>query len=132
VTALKVVTVPVVLYFNWEIIAKYVTPPFSNPFGPFFLLSGYVEGSKPDDPRYAKTWFDIPFLIYYVVFFSMVRQFITVNFSVPVARYFGLRRATKIERFGEQTYALFYFAFFGAWGYVRSTLLSPLRFTNLA
>jgi very-long-chain ceramide synthase len=129
VTALKIVTVPIVLYLNWEFASKYVTLPFSNPFGPLFLLSGYVEGSAPDDPRYAKTWFDIPFLVYYVVFFSMVRQFITVDVAVPVARYFGLKKASKIVRFGEQTYALIYFSFFGAWGYVRSAFLPFLLLT---
>lgn len=39
--------------------------------------------------------------------------------SRPIAKWFGLRRETKIDRFGEQMYALIYFAVMGAWGYVR-------------
>lgn len=89
-----------------------------NPFAPLFLISGRIEDSKPGDTRYSKSWFDIPFLAYYVVVFSMVRQFLTVNVSAPIARYFGLRKEGKIERFGEQFYALIYFSIFGSWGYV--------------
>ncbi|EAU84867.2 longevity-assurance protein 1 [Coprinopsis cinerea okayama7 len=117
VIALKLLLIPVVLYFNWEFVARYVSPPLSNPFGPFFLLSGYVEGSKPDDPRYAKSWLDFLFLGFYIVFWSMVRQTIAVNIARPIARYFGLRKEAKIDRFGEQLYAMIYFAICGAWGY---------------
>jgi len=42
---------------------------------------------------------------------------IAIYVSKPAARYFGLKRASKIDRFGEQTYALFYFMIYGAWGY---------------
>ncbi|TEB35652.1 longevity assurance proteins LAG1 LAC1 [Coprinellus micaceus] len=117
--AFKVALVPLVLYFNWELVTPYVAPHLDvrNPFAPLFLISGRIEDSKPGDTRYSKSWFDIPFLAYYVVVFSMVRQFLTVNVSAPIARYFGLRKEGKIERFGEQFYALIYFSIFGSWGY---------------
>lgn len=99
----------------------YLEPGIPNPFAPIFLLSGYIPTSSPEDIRYRKTWWDIVFLGYYIVFFSFVRQILAIKVSQPVAKYFGLKRESKIDRFGEQTYALFYFAFFGAWGYVRQT-----------
>ncbi|KAF9057653.1 TLC domain-containing protein [Panaeolus papilionaceus] len=121
----KIILLPVVLYTNWELLAPYVQPGVSNPFAPLFLLSGYVPTSKPDDPRYQKTWQDLLFLAYYIVFFSFIRQAITINISGPLAKYFGLKRQSKIERFGEQVYALIYFSFFGACGYrVMNQLLS--------
>ena len=36
-----------------------------------------------------------------------------------MARYFGLKKEAKLERFGEQGYAVVYFGIMGAWGYVR-------------
>ncbi|PPQ99050.1 hypothetical protein CVT24_003610 [Panaeolus cyanescens] len=124
-TSFKLILLPLVLYTNWEILAPYVQPGIENPFAPVFLLSGRVPSSKPDDPRYQKTWFDLLFLAYYVVFFSFLRQIVTVNISRPLAKYFGLKRESKIERFGEQVYALVYFAFFGSWGYrVMNQILS--------
>ena len=85
------------------------------------MLSGYIPNSSPEDIRYRKTWWDIAFIGYYIIFFSFVREILAIKVSQPVAKYFGLKRESKIDRFGEQTYALFYFAFFGAWGYVRQT-----------
>jgi len=76
----------------------------------------------PNDQRYQKSWWDLLFLAYYIIFFAFVRQTIIIYIARPLAKYFGLRRPEKINRFGEQTYALFYFTVFGAWGYVRSSL----------
>ncbi|KIM46094.1 hypothetical protein M413DRAFT_65240 [Hebeloma cylindrosporum] len=113
----KLLLVPIVLYVNWEILAPYLERGIPNPFAPVFLLSGYIPTSSPDDIRYRKTWWDLAFISYYIVFFSFVREILTIKVSRPLAKYFGLKRLSKVDRFGEQTYALFYFAFFGAWGY---------------
>jgi acyl-CoA-dependent ceramide synthase len=93
----------------------------SNPFANIFLISGYLPDSEPDDPHYRKTYWDVAFLLYYVVFFSFTREMVAVYVSKPAVQYFGLKRS-KSDRFGEQTYALFYFTIFGAWGYVRGFL----------
>ncbi|KAG6821621.1 hypothetical protein H0H93_000130 [Arthromyces matolae] len=116
-SAFKLLLVPIVLYLNWELTAPYFASGLKNPFGSFFLISGRVPTSSPDDPRYQKTYYDLVFIAYNVVFFSFVRQLITINACKPIAKYFGLRKSAKIERFGEQGYALVYFGFFGAWGY---------------
>ncbi|GLB33906.1 putative TRAM, LAG1 and CLN8 homology domains containing protein [Lyophyllum shimeji] len=116
-SAFKLLLVPVVLFVNWELLSPYLAPGLENPFACFFLLSGHVTTSSAEDPRYAKTYLDLVFLAYHIVFFSLVRQLIAVKLCTPIARYFGLKREAKIDRFGEQGYALVYFAIFGAWGY---------------
>ncbi|KAG6869277.1 hypothetical protein C0993_000030 [Termitomyces sp. T159_Od127] len=117
-SAAKLLLVPVVLYANWHLTGPFLAPGWANPFAPFFLISGRVPSSAPDDPRYQKSYLDLVFIAYNVVFFSFVRQIIVLKICNPIARYFGLRKSGKIERFGEQGYALAYFGFFGAWGYV--------------
>ena len=111
------------MYANWELLSPYLEPELPNPFAPIFLISGYIPDSKLDDPRYQKTFWDLAFLAYYVIFFSFIRETISIYVSKPAAKYFGLKRPSKIDRFGEQIYALFYFMIFGAWGYVRAFLI---------
>ncbi|KAG6866437.1 hypothetical protein C0991_003955 [Blastosporella zonata] len=116
-STIKLLLVPIVLYVNWELSSPYLAPGVSNPFAAAFFVPGRISSSSNDDPRYAKSYYDLVFLAYNIVFFSLVRQLIAVNACRPIAKYFGLRREAKIDRFGEQGYALVYFAFFGAWGY---------------
>ncbi|KAL0949463.1 hypothetical protein HGRIS_009517 [Hohenbuehelia grisea] len=116
-SAFKLLLVPLILYVNWELLKPYVAPNQPNPFTGIFMLSNPVPDSPADDPRYAKTYWDIPFIAYYVIFFSFVRQAITVNICSRVARYFGIKKEAKLARFGEQGYAMVYFAVFGAWGF---------------
>ncbi|KAJ7908263.1 longevity assurance proteins LAG1/LAC1 [Mycena leptocephala] len=131
--AFKLLLVPIVLYINWELLTPHLTTlleplapligPYlsngrlTNPFGPMFLLSGKVPTSDPDDPRYAKDWCDLLFLAYNIVFFSCFRQLVTVNICRPVAKYYGLKKEAKLDRFGEQGYAVVYFLLTGAWGF---------------
>ncbi|PPQ68014.1 hypothetical protein CVT26_007377 [Gymnopilus dilepis] len=114
----KLLLLPIVLYLNWELVAPYVEPGISNPFAGLFLLKGRVPGSPPEDPRYQKSWWDLAFLAYYVVFFSFVRETLAAKVSRPLAKYFGLKRESKIDRFAEQAYAVFYFMISGTWGYL--------------
>ncbi|ESK96073.1 hypothetical protein Moror_7418 [Moniliophthora roreri MCA 2997] len=128
VSALKVLVIPLILYINWELLSpvltEYIFPQFglespriSNPFASFFLLSNPVKSSPPEDLRYAKSYFDLLFIAYHIVFFSFVRQVITISLCRPLAKRFGIRKETKLDRFGEQGYAVVYFLIMGAWGY---------------
>ncbi|KAJ7283555.1 longevity assurance proteins LAG1 LAC1 [Mycena rebaudengoi] len=133
VEALKLLLIPIILYINWELLTPHLEKlldPFSstfgpylpsgslpNPFGPIFLISHRVPTSDPDDPRYAKGYCDLLLLAYNVVFFSFIRQIITVNICRRIAKYFGIKRESKVDRFGEQGYAFVYFLIFGAWGF---------------
>lgn len=65
---------------------------------------------------------DILFLAYYVVVFSFIRQTLTIHVLKPLARKWGIRKEGKLDRFGEQGYALIYFSFFGTFGLVRRLL----------
>lgn len=125
--AFIILALPVVLHFNWVLVAPYVGQPGqTDPYGKIFRLQGRIPSSPPDDPLYRKTYWDLAFIAYYVVFFSFVRQLITVNISTPIAKYFGLRKEAKINRFGEQMYAFWYFMISGACGVVRGFLLLGL------
>ncbi|KAF5390515.1 hypothetical protein D9757_002711 [Collybiopsis confluens] len=116
-SSLKVLLVPLILYVNWELVSPILGSGISNPFSQFFLLSHRVPSSSVNDPRYQKGWSDLLFIAYYVVFWSLIRQSITIYIFKPTARYFGIKKEQKLDRFGEQGYAVVYFAFMGAWGY---------------
>jgi hypothetical protein len=124
-SAFKLLLLPIVLYANWELVSPYIEPGIPNPFGSLFLLSGRIPSSPAEKPLYAKTYEDLLFIAYHVVFFSLVRQLIAVKTCRPIARYFGIKREAKLDRFGEQGYALVYFTVFGAWGYVGVPLHWP-------
>jgi len=109
--------IPVVLYLNWELLAPYVAKGIPNPFAPLLFISHPVESSTPDDPRYQKGYLDLVFLAYYVIFWSFVRQFVTLYACLPIARYFGIKKEAKLDRFGEQGYSFVYWGIMGAWGY---------------
>lgn len=116
--SIKLLLLPILLYANWEFLSSFLELGISNPFANIFFISGYLSDSKLDDPHYRKTFWDVAFLLYYIVFFSFTREMVAIYVSKPTAKYFGLKRS-KFDRFGEQTYALFYFTIFGTWGYVR-------------
>jgi len=119
-SALKLLLVPIVLYINWEVLAPYVAKDLPNPFAPLIFVSHRIPTSSPDDPRYAKGYLDLLFLAYYIIFFSFARQTITISVCRPIAQYFGIKMQAKIDRYGEQGYAMVYFGLMGAWGFVSS------------
>jgi acyl-CoA-dependent ceramide synthase len=118
-SALRLLFIPFILYVNWEVLAPYVAPDLANPFAAFLFISHPVPESSPDDQRYQKGYFDLVFIAYHIIFFSFVRQIITVKVCRPLAKYFGIKKEAKLLRFGEQGYALVYFAVMGYWGLVR-------------
>lgn len=79
-----------------------------NPFAAFLFISHYIPSSSPNDPRYAKGWLDFFFIAYYVVVFSFIRQFTLYKVIHPIARSLGVKKQAKVERFGEQGYAMLY------------------------
>ncbi|TIB95918.1 longevity assurance proteins LAG1/LAC1 [Wallemia mellicola] len=109
------IVITVIAYFNWRIF----TPGVFNPFEPLLLLSNPVP-RHPEDPegtvRYAKSYKDILFVLFYVVVFSFTRQFITIYLLRPLAYKLGVRKEAKVLRFLEQAYTFIYFSFSGAIG----------------
>lgn len=117
-SALKLLLIPFVLYVNWELLAPFIAPDLPNPFESLIFISHYIPTSSPDDPRYAKGYLDLLFVAYYIIFFSFVRQTITVTIFRSLGKYFGIKKRAKLDRYGEQGYALVYFGVMGAWGVV--------------
>ncbi|KAI0719583.1 longevity assurance proteins LAG1/LAC1 [Cerioporus squamosus] len=115
-SSLKVLLFVFVLWANWEVLAPYIAKDLPNPFAPLIFISYRIPTSSPDDPRYRKGYLDLAFIAYHIVFWSFVRQSITLYVCRPIARYFGIKKAAKLDRFGEQGYAVIYFAIMGAWG----------------
>ncbi|KAI0774245.1 TLC domain-containing protein [Fomes fomentarius] len=105
-----------VLWANWEIAAPYVAKDIPNPLTPLIFISHRVPTSSNEDPRYQKGYLDLAFIAYHIVFWSFIRQSITLYICRPVARWFGIKKETKLDRFAEQGYAVIYFGVMGPWG----------------
>ncbi len=129
-SSLKLLVIVVLLWSNWEILTPLVAKGIPNPFAPLLFISHRVPASSPEDPRYQKGYLDLVFIAFYVVFWSFIRQSITLWFLRPLAKWFGIRRELKLDRFGEQGYAVAYFAFTGLWGWV-STFRRGVQVTDL-
>ncbi|OBZ70049.1 Sphingosine N-acyltransferase lac1 [Grifola frondosa] len=115
-SSFKMLLIPIVLWVNWELMAPYVATGFRNPFSPLLFISHRVSTSSDNDSRYAKGYLDLVFIAYYIVFWSLIRQLITIKLCRPIARWFGIRKEGKLDRFGEQGYAVIYFLFMAIWG----------------
>lgn len=117
-SALKLLSIPIILHLAWTAFQ----PEKSSPFSPLLFLSHPDPTSTPDDPRYQKGWLDLIFIAYHIVVWSFVRQSLTLNVARVLGRKAGIRQETKLDRFGEQFYAIVYFTFFGIWGVVGAHL----------
>ncbi|CEL63838.1 hypothetical protein RSOLAG1IB_05602 [Rhizoctonia solani AG-1 IB] len=123
-SSFKLLLIPLVLYGNFELVTRYILEqPYSNPFAPLLFISHRLADSEPSDPRYSKGWLDLAFLAYYVIFFSFVRQSVTIHIIRPLAMKLGVHKEAKLDRFAEQGYAVLYFGIFGSLGlYVMSQM----------
>ncbi|CAO1632629.1 unnamed protein product [Parajaminaea phylloscopi] len=128
-SALKIASIFVIGYVNWRIF----TPNTTNPFEPFLFLSHRVPVAQVllqepkaaltgDTVRYQKGYYDLCFLVFYVVVFSFIRQSTTLYVFKPFAKWWGIKNETKQLRLMEQGYAILYWGSFGAFGtYVMSS-----------
>lgn len=117
---------PIILY---AALAAFDVRP--NPFEPMLFTSYPIAGSSPDDIRYAKGWLDIVFILYHIIVFSFIRQFALLDVILPIARRLGIRKQAKLDRFGEQAYAVLYYGAMGVWGTVSLPLFMCPIFLNL-
>jgi very-long-chain ceramide synthase len=127
-SSLKLLALVVLLWANWEFITPYVAKGLENPFSSLLFISHRVPESSPEDPRYQKGYLDLVFIAFYVLVWSFVRQAITLWLCLPLARWYGIKKEAKLDRFGEQGYAVIYFAFTGFWGLVRTPGCLPRPF----
>ncbi|KZP06186.1 longevity assurance proteins LAG1/LAC1 [Athelia psychrophila] len=106
-SSFKLLLIPVVLYVSWELLASYIAQDLPNPFAPLMFISHHIATSPTSDPRYAKGYLDLLFLAYYIVTVTIFRR---------IGKYFGLRKRAKLDRYGEQGYAMVYFGVMSLWG----------------
>lgn len=101
------------------VLAGYLlNPTDSNPLKPCIALSYPVPASQTKSGlvEYGKGKKDIPFLIFYTVFFTFTREFVMQRLIRPVGIWFGINKKGKIARFMEQSYTAVYYTFFGPYG----------------
>ncbi|KAG8725171.1 hypothetical protein FRC09_006794 [Ceratobasidium sp. 395] len=116
-SSFKLLMIPVMSYSGFELVTRYIFQyTCKNPFAPLLFISYYLPDSEVLDPRFDKGWLDLAFLAYYVIFFSFVRQSVTIYILIPWAKSLGIRKESKLDRFAEQGYAVFYFGIFGSLG----------------
>lgn len=84
----------------------------SNPLHMFVAVS-YQVG---DTNQYGKGIKDLAFILYYMVFFTFLREFVMQMVLKPLSQVVGFRKAGKINRFMEQTYSIFYYGISGPFG----------------
>lgn len=99
-----------------SVLLDLAAPGVSNPFKPMLFLSYRLPDSGDGQPKYAKGPLDLLFIAYYVIVFSFIRQSCTLKLLHPLARKLGIKKPAKLDRFGEQGYAVIYFSFFGSLG----------------
>lgn len=136
-------TIPVFLYFQWELLSPGTTNPFKymlmiqypvpGTSDPVMYQKGYGVSARASPPRSCRTPSpmhmittcsrplnqDLAFLAYYVIVFSFLRQVCTLHFLRPLAWKLGIKKEAKLDRFAEQGYAVMYFSVSGTLGLVR-------------
>ncbi|KAG8862671.1 hypothetical protein FRC20_011114 [Serendipita sp. 405] len=111
-SSIKMLGAPVLFWFNWTLVAPHV----DNPWRHLLFVSNRLPDSAQGVPMYAKSYWDIAFVAYYVIVFSFIRQSLTIYFLKPLARYYGIKKEGKLDRFAEQGYAIIYFVCSGSLG----------------
>ncbi|KAG8914383.1 hypothetical protein FRC01_004100, partial [Tulasnella sp. 417] len=110
-SSLFLMSIPVLLYLQWQIIS----PNASNPFK-YLLMIQYPVAGTSNPVMYQKGYGDIAFLAYYVIVFSFIRQGLTFYVLRPLAWKMGIKKEAKLDRFAEQGYAIVYFGISGTLG----------------
>lgn len=81
--------------------------------------SYHIEGTD----QYGKGVNDFYFVAFYALFFTFLREFMMCVILRPLARALGVNRPHKVNRFMEQSYAMFYYGLSGPYGlYVMSNM----------
>jgi acyl-CoA-dependent ceramide synthase len=113
-SAFVLMMIPVILWANqWMLIDLGLMGPYKvNPFAWMIFPSHRLPNGL-----YHKGLLDFVFIGYYIIFWSFVRQFVTLYILRPMGRSLGIK-GSKVMRFTEQGYAVFYFGIMGTAGIV--------------
>ncbi|GJJ07563.1 hypothetical protein Clacol_001765 [Clathrus columnatus] len=117
-SSFKMIFYPSLLFFNFSLLQRLGIVPsdIPNPIRPLLLISHRIPSSPDSDPMYQKGYCDLLFVAFYVIVWSFVRQSLTFYVLHPIARYYGIKKQSKLDRFAEQGYALIYFLFMTVYG----------------
>lgn len=72
----------------------------------------HIEGTD----QYGKGGDDFRFVFFYAVFFFFLREFLMCIVLRPLAYSLGITKESKVKRFMEQTYSMFYYGISGPFG----------------
>ncbi|CAG7853523.1 Sphingosine N-acyltransferase lac1; AltName: Full=Meiotically up-regulated gene 83 protein [Serendipita indica DSM 11827] len=111
--ALRIMLSPIVFYM---LRTSFVPPHLNKQYPSIFLPSNRIEDSPQGFRQYAKSYWDIAFVAYYVVVFACIRQTLFNYILKPMARRYGIRKEKKVDRFAEQTYSILYFCISSPFG----------------
>ncbi|BEI81962.1 hypothetical protein CcaverHIS002_0211220 [Cutaneotrichosporon cavernicola] len=111
-SAFVLMMIPVILWANqWMLIDLGLMGPYKvNPFA-WMIFPSY----RLPNGLYTKGLLDFVFIGYYIIFWSFVRQFVTLYILRPLGTKLGIK-GSKVMRFTEQGYAVFYFGIMGTAG----------------
>ncbi len=109
------------------VMAYAIDPEQENPVYGLLFVSYPIKSTSPQ--LYGKGPIDILFVLFYVVVFTLSREFVMTKLLEPIGRSYGLRTA-KLQRFMEQGYSCVYFSFVGCLGVVCFLSHSNVRLTG--
>ncbi|KAL7423498.1 sphingosine N-acyltransferase lag1 [Cryptotrichosporon argae] len=111
-SALLLLVIPAVLCLNQFFLIEFglMGPLDFNPFSYLLFPQHRLANGK-----YTKGVGDFFFIAYYIIFWSFVRQTVTLYFLRPLGKRLGIPKS-KMMRFLEQGYAVFYFTILGSAG----------------
>ncbi|AMD18910.1 HBR009Wp [Eremothecium sinecaudum] len=84
----------------------------SNPLHMFVAIS-YPVG---DTGMYGKGIKDLSFVLFYMIFFTFLREFVMAMVLLPLTRWLGVTGKHRVNRIMEQGYSTFYYGLSGPFG----------------
>lgn len=78
----------------------------------YIMLAYPIEGTD----QYGKGVDDFKFVAFYAIVFTFLREFLMCVVMRPLASVLGVKKRSKVKRFMEQAYAMFYYGISGPFG----------------
>lgn len=117
-SSLRIILLCVGAWAAYQALAEPLALPEENPFTRMFVISHPLPRQLGEVRTfYGKGIHDIPFLGFYIVVFSFIRQSHTEYIIKPYARWLGLKGG-KAQRFVDQGYAVSYWGSASIFGLV--------------
>jgi acyl-CoA-dependent ceramide synthase len=89
------------------ILSYLVNPTPQNPFSKFLFISYPVQKSPSDEIQYEKGYWDIAYIVFWIIVLTFVREFTMQYLLKPFALCAGIK-TKSLTRFMEQGYIFIY------------------------